>query len=142
MDKNHPDLVHQATRQSWFVSGTAGSHSSVTKQGRKAMKTFLIRNKFKVHFSLEGEGNCTPSCSIPDLLPLATRLRAAHRFCSVLAGCPNPAPNLCGQTHGCSAGAVFLGQNSSFPQVAAVQAAGERAGLELTHVPETSFPNF
>lgn len=105
------------------------------------MKTFLIRNKFKPHFSLEGEGNCIPPGSIPDLLLLATRLRAAHGFCSVLAGCPSPAPNPCGQTHGCRAGAVFLGQNSSFPQVAAVQAAQERVGLELTHVPETSFPN-
>lgn len=106
------------------------------------MKTLLIRNKFKQHISLEGEGNSTPSCSIPDLLPLATRLGAAHKLCSVLAGSPNPAPSPCGQTHGCNAGAVFLGQNSNIPQVAAVQAAWECAGLELTHAPETSFPNF
>lgn len=46
------------------------------------------------------------------------------------------------------AGCIFKGgfpraePHSNIAQVAAVQAVGERAGLELTHVPETPFPNF
>lgn len=53
-----------------------------------------------------------------------------------------------GMPDGWKAGGTFQGSfpraepHSNIPQVAAVQAAGERVGLELTHTPETPFPNF
>lgn len=53
MDKNHPDLAHfQLTRQPWFAAVPEMLSQLHDKQGRKAMKRFLIHNKFKPHISL------------------------------------------------------------------------------------------
>lgn len=126
MDKNHPGLVHSPQPPGSSGLLLALAHGSVTRQGSKAMKAFLIHNKFKPDTPLEGEGNCTPPCSIPDLLSLAPDSEQPTGFALCLS---RPCTEPLWPSSWVSCRCRFPRAEFQHSPVAAAQAAQERAGL-------------